>query len=89
MKFTFENVLNKTPQNLDTLAREVARSQSSFTLFLDLIGQSQSKRFYVKEIVWRLGFADDTFQAERGDDRKYVCVRRLNQSITAREGTHR
>lgn len=89
MKFTFENVFNKTRQNLGTLARDVARSQSSFTLFLDLTGQSQNKRFYVKEIVWRLGFADDTFQAERGDDRKYVCVRRLNQSITASEGTHR
>ena len=32
---------------------------------------------YVTEIVWWLGFSDNTFWVERSDDQKYVCVCRL------------
>ena len=32
---------------------------------------------YVTVIVLPLGFADVTFRAERIDNQKYVCVRRL------------
>ena len=42
----------------DTTAREVARSHLSCIRSFDLIGQHQSKRFYVTEIVLPLRFAD-------------------------------
>ena len=46
-------------------------------LSFNLIGQLLNKRFYVTEIVLQLELADVTFRAERNDNRKYVCVRRL------------
>ena len=48
-------------------------SHSKCILSFDLIGEHQSKRFYVREIVLSLMFADVIFRRERGDDRKYVC----------------
>ena len=63
-------------------ALEVARSHSSCILSFDLTGHHQNKRFYVTEIVWRLGFADVTFRVERSDDRKYIFVLRLLSALT-------
>ena len=57
----------------DTPARKVAMSHSKCILSFDLIGEHQSKRFYVREIVLSFMFADVIFRRERGDDRKYVC----------------
>ena len=44
----------------DTPAHEVARSHSSCILSFYLIGQHQSKRFHVKEIVLLLGLSSQT-----------------------------
>ena len=57
----------------DTPARKVAMSHSKCILSFDLIGEHQSKRVYVREIVLSFKFADVIFRRERGDDRKYVC----------------
>ena len=57
----------------DTPARNAARSHSSCIISFDLIGQGQNKRFYVKEIVLPLRFADIIFGRERSEDWKYVC----------------
>ena len=39
---------------------------------------------YDTEIVWWFGFSNNTFRVERSDDRQYVCVCRLLQSLTSR-----
>ena len=48
-------------------------SHSRCILSFDLIGENQNKRFYVKEIVLPLIFADVIFRREKSDNRKYVC----------------
>ena len=74
VKFTFQIVFIVTLAKIqDTPAREVAMSHSKCILSFDLIGEHQSKMFYVREIVLSLMFADVIFRRERSDDRKYVC----------------
>ena len=57
----------------DTQGHEVATSHSSCILSLDLIGQHQSKKFYVTDIVLLLRFIDIIFRRERSDNWKYIC----------------
>ena len=57
----------------DTQGHEVATSHSSCILSLDLIGQHQSKKFYVTDIVLLLRFIDVIFRRERSDNWKYIC----------------
>ena len=73
VKFTFQSVLVTLAKIQDTPARNAARSHSSCIISFDLIGQGQNKRFYVKEIVLPLRFADIIFRRERSEDWKYVC----------------
>ena len=73
VKFTFQSVLVTLAKIQDTPARNAARSHSSCIISFDLIGQGQNKRFYVKEIVLPLRFADVIFRRERSEDWKYVC----------------
>ena len=73
VKFTFQSVLVTLAKIQDTPARNAARSHSSCIISFDLIGQGQNKRFYVKEIVLPLRFADSIFRRERSEDWKYVC----------------
>ena len=52
----------------DTQRHEVAPSHSSCILSFDLIGQHQSKKFYVKDIVLLLRFVDIIFRRKRSDN---------------------
>ena len=73
VKFTFQSVLVTLAKIQDIPARNAARSHSSCIISFDLIGQGQNRRFYVKEIVLPLRFADIIFRRERSEDWKYVC----------------
>ena len=73
VKFTFQSVLVTLAKIQDAPARNAARSHSSCIISFDLIGQGQNRRFYVKEIVLPLRFADIIFRRERSEDWKYVC----------------
>ena len=74
MKFRFQIVFGKSrqyPRHASARGRDESLELHSMTF--DLTGEHQNKRFYVREIVLSLMFADVIFRRERSDDRKYVC----------------
>ena len=77
VKFTFQSVLVTLAKIQDTPARNAARSHSSCIISFDLIGQGQNRRFYVKEIVLPLRFADIIFRREKGRTGNMSAVHRL------------
>ena len=74
MKFRFQIVFGKSRQNpRHASGRGRDESLALYSMTFDLTGEHQNKRFYVREIVLSLMFADVIFRRERSDDRKYVC----------------
>ena len=57
----------------DTQGHEVGTSHLSCILSFGLIGQHQSKTFYVMDIVLPLRFVDIILRRERSDNQKYIC----------------